>query len=649
MNDSFLNENIDIDENAILRYSPELLKILLRDRTTGKNIIWATKTYELLGKEFEAREPMKVKLITGKNASLIRPRIEKLKYEQTERTKGKAEVFTPTWIVKKQNDIIDQEFQNLELKEYVTKVWLEIACGEAPYMVSRYDSVTGEFIPIQKRVGFIDKKLNRISEEIDDEIKWGNYAKLVYQTSFGYEFQGDSLLIARENVLYTFLDYYVDKFKKQPDIELQKEIAKIISYNIFQMDGLNYTIPHSGEQNFGNGIKQLDLFGELKLEKEDNLDNQEVNILTKIKYWKNKKMVEFQEFGREEKLMKFDVVIGNPPFNDNGGKNQDGSKNRDEPIYHVFLNESYKLADKAVFISPARFLFNAGQTPKSWNEKMLNDPHLKILFYEKDSEKVFVNTDIKGGVVITYRDRYVNFGSIKSFTTEIQLNSIMKKVMELEQFISLSNITYPKSSYKYTKEMHKNNPNISSLLSTGEQYSISTTAFDKLQNLFLSEKSDNFNEYIGILGRENKVRKTKWIRKEYVSGPANLGFFKVAIPASNGTGDFGEVLSSPVILKPNEGHTQTFMTFGKIEILEEANALLKYFKTKFLRCLLGILKVTQHNPKKVWKYVPIQDFTSNSDINWTKSISEIDQQLYKKYDFNEEEINFIETKVKEME
>jgi hypothetical protein len=164
------------------------------------------------------------------------------------RTKGKAEVFTPIWIVKKQNEIVDQEFKNLELKDYISKVWLEIACGEAPYMVSRYDSVTGEFIPIQKRVGFIDKKLNRISQELEDEIEWINYAKLAYQTSFGYEFQGDSLLIARENLLYSFLDYYVAKFNKQPEIKLQKEIAKIISYNIFQMDGLNYDV-YGGNQS----------------------------------------------------------------------------------------------------------------------------------------------------------------------------------------------------------------------------------------------------------------------------------------------------------------------------------------------------------------------------------------------------------------
>lgn len=220
LNEPFLDGKIDIDENTILRNSPEILKILLRDRTTGKNIIWATKTYELLGKEFEAREPIKLKLITGNNSSLIRPRIEKLKYEQKERTKGKAEVFTPIWIVEKQNNLIDQEFKDLDLKEYISKVWLEIACGEAPYMVTRYNSVTGEFLPIQERVGFIDKKLKRISKEIEEEQEWFEYAKIAYQTSFGYEFQGDSLLIARENLLYTFFDYYIAKFSIKPDIQL---------------------------------------------------------------------------------------------------------------------------------------------------------------------------------------------------------------------------------------------------------------------------------------------------------------------------------------------------------------------------------------------------------------------------------------------
>ena len=337
------------------------------------------------------------------------------------------------------------------------------------------------------------------------------------------------------------------------------------------------------------------------------------------------------------------------PFNDNGGHNNDGSKNRDEPIYHIFLNESYKLADRAILITPARFLFDAGQTPKNWNEKMLNDKHLKVEFYEKESSKVFPNTDIKGGVAVTYRDKSKDFGVIGSFTSENLLNSIVKKVTNRIDFQSLSSIAYPKSSYKFTDILHKENIHVSDLLSEGEQYSISTTAFDKVQSIFFEEYPEDCNNYVQILGRENNKRVIKWIKDSYISGPDNYEKYKVALPASNGSGNFGETLSSPVVLPPYVGHTQTFMSFGSFNNNNEAEALLKYMNTKFLRAMLGVMKVTQHNPLKTWKYVPIQFFIREKDIDWTKSIPEIDNQLYAKYGLDEEEIAFIETRVKEME
>lgn len=641
LNDSFLDENIDINENAILRNSPELLKILLRDRTTGKNIIWATKTYELLGKEFEARERIKVKLITGKNSSLIRPRIEKLKYEKKERTKEKAEVFTPTWIVKKQNNIIDQEFHDLELKEYITKVWLEIACGEAPYMVSRYDTVTGEAIPIKNRVGFIDKKLNRISEEIDAELEWVNYAKIAFQTSFGYEFQGDSILIARENLLYTFLDYYVAKFEKQPDMGLQKEIAKIISYNIFQMDGINSLIPYSGKQKRKDELEQLDLFGELKMEIEEIEDTQKINIPSKIKYWKSKKMVEFQAFTKEEKLMKFDVVIGNPPYQN------ELTGTSDKPIYNEFLDESYKIANKAIFITPGRFLFNTGKTPKKWNEKMLFDTHLKVSFYEQNSSKVFPSTDIKGGVAITYYDSTKEFGAIRTFTQFEELNSIINKVVSNNnKFVNITTFIFTSNRFNL-KELFSEYPDFKNMIgSNGKEKRLTTSIFEML-NIF--ENNQNNKDQIEITGLVNLKRVNKFINSKFIEINSNLEKYKVILPKSNGSGKLGEKLSSPFIGKPNLGYTQTFISIGSFDSKDEAENVLKYIKTKFTRVMLGTIKVTQDNNRDTWKNVPMQDFTSKSDINWTKSISEIDKQLYEKYNLNEEEINFIETKVKEME
>lgn len=203
---------------------------LLVDRTTGTNIMWATGTNAM-------------NEIQPSDTSTIVPRVEKAKAEQKKRTKGKAEVFTPTWVVKKQNDHIDDEYKGLTLAEYVNKTWLEITCGEAPYMCSRYDTVTGEPLPIEKRVGFVDRKLRRISAEVHDATEWMTLAKQAYQSSYGYEYQGDSLFLARQNLLNTFADYYLDKFNASPGVSDVEAIASIISFNVFQMDGLKYTIP----------------------------------------------------------------------------------------------------------------------------------------------------------------------------------------------------------------------------------------------------------------------------------------------------------------------------------------------------------------------------------------------------------------------
>ena len=294
--DSVFNEKIDVNENNILREDPELLNLLLKDRTTNKMIIWATDSYESLGMGYEAQSNIRAELITGNRVTVIRPRVEKAKEEQKARTKVKAEVFTPTWIVKMQNDIVDEDFKKLPLQAYISKIWLEITCGEAPYMVSRYDTVTGETIDIQERVGFVDRKLKRISQEVDDEIKWFEYATIAYQTSFGYEFQGDSLLLARENLLYTFIDYYEDKFGEHPALDLEKEIAKIISYNVFQMDGLKYTVPFTERALQQESVVQLALFDEPEELKEIKLDLVLPGTPVKIKDWRTKKMVEFQSF-----------------------------------------------------------------------------------------------------------------------------------------------------------------------------------------------------------------------------------------------------------------------------------------------------------------------------------------------------------------
>ena len=247
MNQKKYTKNIDIREDYLLK-KDNLLEILLRDNTTAKNILWCTDSYETMGEMFNPQKEIKTELVTGVYGRLIQPRAVKTKEEQLYRTREKAEVFTPLSIVKKMNEACDtKRVTKNNWQEYVALLKLEITCGEAPYIVSRYDPVSDsqELVPLPKRVGFLDYKMRIVSKYCDIVEDWIKWSKIAFQSSYGYEWQGDSLLIARENLLYTFIDYYEDKFKKTPSLNLQKEIAEIIVWNIFQMDGLKYVIPMS--------------------------------------------------------------------------------------------------------------------------------------------------------------------------------------------------------------------------------------------------------------------------------------------------------------------------------------------------------------------------------------------------------------------
>ena len=344
--------------------------------------------------------------------------------------------------------------------------------------------------------------------------------------------------------------------------------------------------------------------------------------------------------------MKFDFVIGNPPYQD---ETIGDNKGYAPPVYHKFLENAYKIGDVVEMIHPARFLFNAGSTPKQWNEQMLKDPHLKVLYFEQDSSKVFSNTDIKGGVVITYHNNAKDYGAIGTFAAYDELNTIQKKVRNYKTFTSFSEIIVTAYAYRLTDKMHEDYPEAIRQLSDGHAYDMKSNIFERLPQIFFDEKPLDGAEYIQILGRENNERVYKWVKRDYINTVINLDKYKIFLPKANGIGVLGEVLSAPILCEPMIGATETFLSIGAFEQKSEAEAALKYIKTKFARALLGVLKTTQDITPEKWKCVPLQDFSLSSDIDWSASISNIDRQLYDKYKLSEEEINFIESKVKEME
>ncbi len=342
--------------------------------------------------------------------------------------------------------------------------------------------------------------------------------------------------------------------------------------------------------------------------------------------------------------MKFDFVIGNPPYQEENKNN-----GRQSPVYNLFMENAYKISDCVEMITPARFLFNAGQTPKSWNAERLNDEHFKVLTYVPNASEIFPTTDIKGGVAITLRNANKNYGALKVFTQFNELNDIVKKVIKSHNAYFLDTIISPRGCYHTTDLFFEDYPSASSRLGKGTKNMLASNFFEKIHEVYCTEKPINSDNYYVILSRVNNKRELCYIKKDYVEENKFLVKFNVAYPKSSGRGDFGEILPSTEILYPYEGATDTFINIGILDSLYEAESLQKYLKTKFLRTLLGVKKVTQDNPRSVWDMIPIQDFNKTSDINWEQSISNIDKQLYKKYNLSQDEIDFIENNVKEME
>lgn len=321
---------IEINSKYVYALEPQILKILLKDKTTKKNIIWATDEYEYLGKGYSADDEIYLSDVEGLTP-VITPRVKKNRKSQAARIREKAEVFTPAWVCNKQNNLIDsawfgrecvfnveiaKEWQTTEQKvvfpgtkgktwqDYVKANRLEISCGEAPYLTSRYDAVSGESIPVRDRIGILDRKLRIVSENLVREKEWYEWAKKAVQSVYGYDLQGDNVLLARENLLITFIEFYEAKFGVPPIREYLLTIAKILAWNIFQMDGIRFVVPNScsnekvsTETLFGVETKKVQCIG---CKKNDN--GKHNGIYCRTYDWDANESVEFYStFVKEKK------------------------------------------------------------------------------------------------------------------------------------------------------------------------------------------------------------------------------------------------------------------------------------------------------------------------------------------------------------
>ena len=300
-----------------------VLPILLQDKTTKKNIIWATNSYAALGAEYADDNQMTTTALIGMDAILLQPRVLKAQAEQQERTKSHAEVFTPSWVCNQMNNFADEEWfgrpdvfnrqdghawtagtepitfpKSKTWEHYVDSRRLEITCGEAPFLVSRYDAATGEEIPISQRIGLLDRKLRVVNENAADEEEWLKWALRAFQSVYGYEYQGDNLLLARINLLMTFTEYLQDRWKRKPAEKELKKVANVITWNLWQMDGLKGTVPLGEPEDLSHQMTMDDLFGSA-FGFGDVEEKKKKTPRCKIYDWRRNNAIPFEAVGRE--------------------------------------------------------------------------------------------------------------------------------------------------------------------------------------------------------------------------------------------------------------------------------------------------------------------------------------------------------------
>ena len=439
-------------------------------------------------------------------------------------------------------------------------------------------------------------------------------------------------------------------------VAIYNRLTEELGFEHNEVRNLIYTIPTSSiayeftrkfyeilDLNIDNIARKFNAYDLLEIKDTDgNIDYKKIKmILEQDKKFSDIKLDDKAKTG--DNKVKFGAVVGNPPYQ----KELKGTS--DKQIYNLFMDIGYCVSDLAVFISPGKFLFNAGKTPKKWNSKMLNDKHLNVIRFESDSKKFFPDITLSSSIVITVRDTKRISDPIINFYPDEIIREIVNKVSNHKEFVPITNIIYLQSKFN-TKKLFEDNPQIKEKIGTERR--LITSILQKNLDVFHSRPT---KDSVKIYGNDNKgILTYRYINKIYLdSKQHNLGGWKVIIAATNGAaGNLGNdnprIIGEPIIIEKNSGFTQTFISIGDFESKCEINRLNQYMKTKFARFMIGTLKATQRLNKEVFYNLPLQDFSENSDIDWTKSINEIDEQLFNKYKLTEVERNHIKSSIKDM-
>lgn len=411
----------------------DVLPLLLTDRSAKKNIIFATDSYADRGEGYGAKNQITEQVLSYAGRCIIQPRVLKDAEEQLLRTRKKAEVFTPAWVCCLMNNYADEEwfgrsdvFGQLKDQEwtptedpiempkrkrwqtYVDSRRLEITCGEAPYLVSRYDMATGEIIPIKDRIGILDRKLRIVNENAATEEEWLKWTLRAFQAVYGYEYQGDNLLVARINLLLTYIDYMQGRWDRKPTKKELEEVAKVISWNLWQMDGLKGSIPLGALYEQYHQLTIFDIFG---MDDSAGEDEPEEYIPCRIYDWRGQnKSIDFNAFReRRNGSMKFDFVIGNPPYQEES-TTAASTSNGQKPMTNIFhkfqLGADDVAGNTSVLIYPAgRWIHRSGKGLADFGMRQINDPHLVKVIFFANAKDVFPGVAIADGISVVVKDK----------------------------------------------------------------------------------------------------------------------------------------------------------------------------------------------------------------------------------------------------
>lgn len=578
-------------------FGEEVISLLLSDKTTKKNLIWATGDSE---KEF---------LTEADFTGGIKARAEKSQAEIKKRIRDKAEVFTPAWICNRQNNLVDCAWfgyspfneeeeegwkarsqpvifpQGKSWQEYVEGKRLEMTCGEAPYLVSRYDSVSGKYIPLSERIGLLDRKLRIVGENVQTDGEWLVWAKRALDSVYAYDWQGDNVLLARENLLSTFIDYYLDRFQSIPAPSILLEMAEIIAWNVWQMDG------------------------------EKNLSLLEKNSPCQIQDWQTKEIFPFGGKG-----VAFDAIVGNPPYQMMDGGAQSSAK----PTYQHFVLNAVTMNPRYLsVIMPARW-YAGGKGLDSFRKTMLGEKRISHLVDFSNSADCFPalgNRSIKGGICyFLWQADYEGKCEISSYSSgkkQVSMRYLKEKGCEifLRDSVGVSVLQ------KVRKGCEKS---FSSIVSTRKPFAFPTNFTDYHAEGREGDVKIYANKKVGYIEREKIQKNIPWIDA-----------YKLYIPEAIGNADVANDKLKAIVGEPNTCCTETYLVIGPFEKKEEALHCLSYVNTRFFHFLLALKKISQHTTQKCYEFIPLQSF----EREWR------DEELYQKYGLSEEEITHIEQTV----